>query len=179
MRIFIAALLPEDIKILMYDYIRVLKPLCEGVRWEKREKLHVTLKFLGEVEESTTEKVSASIGRLAADCSPFDMDILQLGGFPNLRYPRVLFVGLSENEGLRELQHKIEEELETLGFEKERRRFTPHVTIGRIKSRLKIKGPLPLPEKSPFVISEIGVINSKLGREGSVYTPFNLFRLGE
>lgn len=178
MRIFVAALLPEEIKIRIDDYIRTLKPLCGGVRWEKREKLHVTLKFLGEVEESMAGKVSSVIQGLVVNHSPFEMDVVQFGGFPSLRNPRVLFVGLSENEGLRELQQKIEDELETLGFERERRKFTPHVTIGRVRSRLRIREPLPLPEKSPFIINEIGVINSKLGREGSIYTPLTLFRLG-
>lgn len=163
----------------MDDYVAALKPFCEGVRWEKGEKLHVTLKFLGDVEERTAEKVSSVISRLAADYPPFEMEVLQLGGFPNLGSPRVLFIALSENEGLRELQGRIEEELEILGFEREGRRFTPHVTIGRVKSRLRIGESLPLPEKSSFVISEIGVIRSELSRTGSVYTPVALFGLGE
>ncbi len=178
MRIFVAALLPEEIKTRIDGYITAIKPLCEGVKWEKREKLHITLKFLGEVEESMGERVSAAVGGLAGGYSPFEMEVVHFGGFPNMGNPRVLIVGLSENEGLRELQQKVEDELEILGFERERRRFTPHVTIGRVKSRLKIRESLPLPEKFPFVINEIGVINSKLGREGSVYTPLNIFRLG-
>jgi 2'-5' RNA ligase len=177
LRLFIAALLPEEIKARIDEYIRVVKPRCEGVKWENHDKLHVTLKFLGNVEDSMAEQVSSAVGSLVRDYSPFEMDVLNFGGFPDLRTPRVLVIGLSENPGLSSLQDRIEGELEPLGFSREARKFIPHVTIGRIKSRLRIKEPLPIPDKCKFTIDEVGVIKSETRRDGSVYTPLNLFRL--
>jgi 2'-5' RNA ligase len=94
-----------------------------------------------------------------------------------MRFPRILYIGLSENPELSSLQGRIDEALEPLGFPMETRRFLPHVTIGRIKNRLRIKEPLLQPEACNFSISEIGVIKSETRRDGSVYTPLHIFRL--
>ncbi|MEQ9620211.1 MAG: RNA 2',3'-cyclic phosphodiesterase [Deltaproteobacteria bacterium] len=175
---FVAALLPEEIKELINEYLGALKPACEGVKWERREKLHVTLKFLGDVDELQTGLVTAAIDKLLPAFSPFETNVTTLGGFPNLRNPRILYVGLSENRELEAFHEKIERELGSLGFVSERRKFTPHVTVGRIKSRLKLKNPLAMPERTSFEIDKIGVMKSELGKEGSVYTPLSLFNLG-
>ncbi len=177
MRVFVAALLPEEIKELVDKYLGALKPLCGGVKWEKHEKLHVTLKFLGDIDELQAGRVTSAIGKLLPNYSPFEMNIAKLGGFPHLENPRVLYIGLSENEELRALQEEIEEELGSLGFVNERRRFVPHITVGRLKSRLKLKKPLPILERTSFKIDKIGVMESELRKEGSVYTTLSLFTL--
>lgn len=178
MRLFIAALLPDEIKAALGSYAASLGKAAGGVKWEKEEKLHVTLKFLGETDERTAEAVSLVTGAAAQEYSPFEMTTGNLGGFPNLQNPRVLFVGLSENPGLSKLQHEIDEGLEPLRFEREKRKFIPHVTIGRVNGRLKTTGPLPIPEKIHFTINKIAVVKSVLGKAGSVYTPLEVFTLG-
>ncbi len=178
MRLFIAALLPDEVRVRMGEYIGALKSRCEGVKWEKRDKLHVTLKFLGGVEDSKASGISSLLRRLVLEYSAFDTAITGLGGFPGLGNPRILYVGLSENTELASLQNKIEEELNLLGFPREARTFVPHVTIGRVKSRLRIKEPLPAPEKYRFKIDEVGLIKSETRSYGSVYTPIDLFPLG-
>lgn len=178
MRLFIAALLPEYIKRRISDYINGLKPDIEGVKWEKPDKLHVTLKFLGEVDDSKLPQIRNTIESLYRKQSPFKMNITRFGGFPGLRNPRVLFVGLSENEELSKLHAEIQEQLSTLGFQRDERRFVPHVTIGRVKKKFVIKDTLPLPEKTAFEISKIGVIKSELNKAGSLYTPVELFDVG-
>lgn len=177
MRLFIAALLPDEIRARMDEYIGALKSRCEGVKWEQRDKLHVTLKFLGSVGDSKVPDVSSIIDGLVRNYSPFETDITGFGVFPDMRFPRILYIGLSENPELSSLQGRIDEALEPLGFPRETRRFIPHVTIGRINNRLRIKEPLPIPEKCKFTIDEIGVIKSETRRDGSVYTPINIFRL--
>lgn len=177
MRIFIAALIPEEIKLKMKRYVDEIKPFWGGVKWEGYEKLHVTLKFLGEVEESEVNKIEKVVEKIVKSDSPFNMEVARFGGFPNLRNPRVLFIGLSQNEGLAKLQGEIEEELGALGFKKENRPFLPHITIGRIKGKSKLTGSLPVPERLPFFVSEIAVMRSVLRPEGSKYTPVSVFRL--
>jgi RNA 2',3'-cyclic 3'-phosphodiesterase len=177
LRVFIAALLPEEIRLRVSEYIESLKPNIEGAKWEKYEKLHVTLKFLGEAEESTAAQVSDTVENLCLKYSPFKMNITRFGGFPDLENPRVLFIGLSPNEELSAFQNDIERELEALGFKKDARRFIPHITAGRVKKRFGIKSPIPIAEKIAFDISEIGVIKSELNPKGSVYKPLRVFDL--
>ena len=177
MRLFIAALLPDDVRQSLGEFTNSIKPNIEGVKWEKREKLHVTLKFLGETEEKLANEISEIVGGLAQKYSPFSLSVTNIGGFPGLDNPRVLYIGLSPNEELSAFQREIESSLEPLGFAKESRRFVPHVTIGRVRKRFAIKAPVPLPEKVKFEISSIGVIKSDLKPGGSLYTPLKLFEL--
>ncbi len=177
MRLFIAALLPEEVKAVIGAYIRVLKLRCEGVKWENDDKLHVTLKFLGSVDDARARQVSLLIGALVRNYSPFEMSVSNFGGFPDLGNARILYTGLSENPELSSLQSSMDEGLGALGFPRETRKFIPHVTIGRIKSRLEIKETLPIHEKCKFTIEEIAVVKSETRRDGSVYTPLHIFRL--
>ncbi|HWP91675.1 MAG TPA: RNA 2',3'-cyclic phosphodiesterase [Thermodesulfobacteriota bacterium] len=177
MRVFIAALIPQEIKYEIKKYVDEIKPYWEGVKWENQEKLHVTLKFLGEIEESKVEEVGTALRVLIGNYSPFEMEISSFGGFPNLRNPRVLFIALSENKELSRLYNEIEEGLERVGFSAETRPFVPHITVGRIKSRARIKGTLPFPKPHSFLISEVAVMRSVLGPEGSKYSTISLFRL--
>ena len=176
MRIFIAALIPEDIRVLLTNYIKSLKHNIDGVKWEKLEKLHVTLKFLGDVDEARVDEISNLLGKLVHGYSPFNMNISDFGGFPNLKNPRVLYVGLSHNSELPQFHSELERDLYSLGFKKEDRRFIPHITLARVKKRINIKESLPL-AKSIFDITQIGLIKSELRPEGSVYTPVKLFKL--
>lgn len=154
-----------------------MKPHWEGVKWENYEKLHFTLKFLGEVEESKIEKIESVLAESVRTYSPFRTAISGFGGFPNLRNPRVLFIGLSENHELLKLQCEIEERLEGFGFKKENRAFVSHVTIGRIRGRAQSKGSFPVPQNTSFFIAEIALMKSLLHPEGSKYTPISVFRL--
>lgn len=177
MRAFIAALIPEEIKFEMKRYIMDMKPHWEGVKWEGYEKLHLTLKFLGEVEEAKIKEIKIALMESVRAYSPFRTAISRFGGFPSLKNPRVLFIGLSENYELLRFQHEIEERLEPIGFKKEARTFVSHVTIGRVKGRARSKGSFPIPRNTSFSITEIALIRSVLHPEGSRYTPISVFRL--
>ena len=177
MRLFVAALLPGEVRQSLGEFTNSLKPNIDGVKWEKEEKLHITLKFLGETDEQNAAKVSDIVGGLAQKYSPFRTSVKNIGGFPGLDNPRVLYIGLSPNEELSAFQREIEAGLETLGFAREKRRFIPHVTIGRVRKRFGIKAPVPMPQKVGFEISSIGIIKSELKPEGSVYSPLSVFTL--
>lgn len=176
MRLFIAALIPEDIRTQLTNYINFLKHNIDGVKWEKFEKLHVTLKFLGDIDESRVNEISNLLEKLVHNYSPFNTSILDFGGFPDLKNPKVLYIGLSHNSELPKFQNELEKSLSEIGFEKEKRRFIPHITVGRVKKRIHIKESLPIIQ-SIFDITQIGLIKSELRPEGSVYTPLKLFKL--
>lgn len=176
MRVFVAALIPQQIQFEIGKYVDEIRSHWEGVKWESYEKLHVTLKFLGEVEESKVEEIGNNI-RAATIYSPFDMEIARFGGFPNLKNPRVLFIGLTGDHELLKLQSEIEERLEGLGFTKDDRSFLPHITVGRIRGKARLKGSFPAPRRIPFFISEIAVMKSVLNPGGSKYSPIRVFQL--
>jgi len=175
-RLFIAALIPEQIRKQLLNYINSLKSDIDGVRWEKSDKLHITLKFLGSVEETQVLEISERIDRLTSRYSPFQLSLTEFGGFPNLNNPKVLYMGLSENREFSEFQKKLDQGLSELGFEKEYRRFIPHITLGRVKKKINMKSRLVITQSS-FEIVEIRLIRSELRPKGSVYTPVKIYKL--
>jgi RNA 2',3'-cyclic 3'-phosphodiesterase len=179
LRIFIAALIPPEIKLAMGDYVESIKPHWEGVKWESYEKFHVTLKFLGEVDESRLGDVEKTLSEGIQAVSPFKMAITGFGGFPSLRRPRVLFVDLSNHSELLKFQLELEERLEGVGFARENRKFKSHITVGRIKGYSSVRGSFPSPDPLSFKISEIAIMRSILHKKGSEYTVLSLFTLNE
>src|SRR5207253_2036782 len=97
------------------------------------DALHVTVKFLGEVSDVHLDDVRAAVERAAAAARTFQMHLHGIGGFPNLRRPRVVWLGVEENVGLHATQEHAEEQLTNLGYEREARPYHPHVTLGRAR----------------------------------------------
>lgn len=102
----------------------------KGVKgcWRRQDKLHLTLKFLGEVEEKRLGKVIAELSRIDTP-DPFKLELNGLGVFPNLYKPRILWVGFKDQPVLSVLHNQIEEVLEGLGFPREKRKYKPHLTL--------------------------------------------------
>lgn len=178
MRLFIAAILPENIRYQLSNYISSLRDDIDGVKWEKLEKLHITLKFLGDVEDEKVGKISTLLEHLVIKYHPFKINLSAFGGFPRLKNPRVLFVGLSENDEFANFYRELDQGLSEVGFDREVRKFLPHVTIGRVKKRISVKDS-PGITKTPFEITQVGIIKSELKPQGSVYTPLKIFNLDE
>jgi 2'-5' RNA ligase len=102
-------------------------------RWTRPEGTHLTLKFLGEVEQVITVQVAAILDDIATRHTPFQVKLQGTGAFPRLAQPRVLWVGLERHPSLSSLQAEIEEALVPLSFEKEQRPFRGHLTLARLK----------------------------------------------
>ena len=153
------------------------------VRWVKPENCHLTLKFLGEVEESLVPQIEKNVLKVATAFSPFEISISAPGVFPNPRYPRVLWLGLKGETGnLGRLQNGLESALEPLGFESEKRAFVPHVTVGRVRGNkgksLNLEGFLNT--HIPSIKSRIKVITfyqSILRPSGPTYRVLSSFPL--
>lgn len=133
-RAFVAIKLPEELKVKLGEVQDALKRGGRDVSWVKPESIHLTLKFLGDIEAARVDDISKALTEASAGVPPFTVTARGVGGFPNLKTPRVLWVGLEENAELARLAKNIDERLGDLGFERDDRPFHPHLTLARIKS---------------------------------------------
>ena len=135
-RTFIALPLNPEIRAEAGKLARKLQPLSRGIKWVKPQAMHLTLKFLGNIAPEEVRKVFTAMDRLyASPPSPLILRSANLGAFPTLKKPRVLWIGL-QGEGLPallDLQREVEENLAAEGFPKEQRKFSPHLTLARVK----------------------------------------------
>lgn len=125
----------------------MIKALQEGldrgwkeVSWVRPASIHLTLKFLGEVDPSKIDAIGEELKKAAEGIGPFTVSVEGVGGFPNLKTPRVIWVGIREGPELSKLHGNIDERLSLLGFEKDDRPFQPHLTLCRIRSLAEAKG---------------------------------------
>ncbi len=176
-RIFVAALLPDNIK---KEISRILLNADEsfsGVRWEKAEKIHITLKFVGSVKNKTKDDILRKVRNIAKNTQPITLCFSHIDAFPDFRRPRVLVLRLSNSKDLHDLFTLIEDDLFDMEIEKEERNFIPHITIGRIKKGLGIKEKTLKIDKKEFLIDHIAVVKSELKKEGSEYINLGVYKL--
>ena len=183
-RTFICIEVPPQIKERIDSLQRALRMNNAQISWVKPSNIHLTIKFLGDVPLSKIDSVRDSLGRAAKGVSQFEIEVSGAGCFPSARNPRVLWVGLSDlPDGLKQLHSNIESELAREGFPREQKRFSPHLTIGRVRSPqnaartaedLIAQGFEP----ETFRAREVIVMRSELNSSGSIYTPQAVIKLG-
>ncbi len=175
MRTFIAIDLEPALKEAVRGFVESLKRTKADVRWTGPSGLHLTLKFLGEIEPDTAEKVTSALARVAGRHRPFSLALEGTGRFPQGRSPRVLWIGVRPQPELLSLQEDIERELEAEGFLREDRLFHPHLTLGRVKGSGAIGEALgELEKKGRFLFGDMEVrsvtlFESRLGPGGAQY----------
>lgn len=133
MRAFIAINLDPAVRERLYESARPLRDMSLPVRWVPAENLHLTLKFLGEVEENRRPGIESAVGEALSGYAAFDLALEGFGAFPSLRRPRVLWVGIHPAPTLEAVQAAVESAMSELGFPRETRDFHPHLTLGRVR----------------------------------------------
>ena len=169
MRLFIALeTLPIQDK--LFEVEEELKNKITGIKWVKRENLHLTLKFLGEVDTATFQMVKESIENIGSKEKKFNFSIASISGFPTKKSSRVMFIGIDKGrDKIQELMKKIDEEMNHIGFKKEKN-YVPHITIGRVRfghiSLERLNDNFP-----PIEAYALGVeiIKSELTKLGPIY----------
>ncbi len=131
MRLFIALNLPQEERARLERDTRALRAARLPVRWVAGDALHLTLKFLGEVPDARVGEVEKAMTDVAADFPPFRLELGGLGAFPNVRSPRVVWVGVQAPPELGRLAGVLEDAMAGLGFPRENRPYSPHLTLGR------------------------------------------------
>lgn len=175
-RLFVAVDPPEQIR----DEISAIYCAIPGTRWMTDEQIHLTLRFIGEVDTSVENKVIDVLEKISI--SPFTISLKGIGYFPPRKEPRVLWVGMLENELLLRLQKQIERAITSLDIEPDSRKFYPHITIARLSDPHREKIARFISENTlfatePFEISEFYLYRSYQGKEGSHYVKEATFRL--
>jgi 2'-5' RNA ligase len=134
-RSFIAVELPSGLKNELAELETQLKKASPPVvKWVDPNSIHVTLKFLGEIFEASIDELMLAIEESAQGILPFQLEVRGVGAFPNLERPQVLWTGVKgELEKIAQLQKRIESNTEQLGFPRESRVFSPHLTLGRVR----------------------------------------------
>lgn len=177
-RIFTAIQLAEKARRQIADYIDRLRSGHGNLRvgWEKREKLHLTMKFLGDLDEESLQALLGAVKKTAKQIAPFDIEVSGTGVFPNRKRPRILWLGISDPErNLAGLNSILEAECASAGFAREKRNYKPHLTIGRLRqphhsAELVAEHLKYSFEPVGFAAGAIAVVESRLLPTGSVYS---------
>ena len=181
-RTFIALELPPAVKTLLQEVQQELKRLKIRARWVRPENIHLTLKFLGDINLDDVDRISDALSGAAAGISSLTLSVRGIGVFPGIKRPRVIWVGLGGDvQELRDLQSGLEAGLDAIGFPKENRAFKAHLTIGRIKQAVKpdvirqMMRQYSSLSTEEFSCRQVILFKSDLKPSGAVYTPLKNF----
>ncbi len=176
MRVFVALELPEALRNRLAEATVPLRAPDLPVRWVDPAQLHLTLKFIGQVEEERVERMSEALSRTVAGHQGVSLRLGGVGAFPSLRSPRVIWMGVEASPPLMALQEAVEDAMAELGVEPENRAFHPHVTLGRTRRRLERSEGEALRLAAPRVSfqaehrpEQVVLMRSRLGRGGARY----------
>ena len=189
-RAFIAVGLSDQAKGCLAQAINSLSSLgLSGVRWVRPGAMHATMKFLGNIDHRMVEKVTEGVKLAVQGSEPFTFDLFRTGAFPSLNNPRVLWVSLGGDvDRLCTLQQAVEAQMRHLGFAPEKRRFSPHVTLGRVRERTRpgerrrigdAFSQLSVDDVVPWRVGAVELMRSTLAPTGAIYDALARIALAE
>ena len=177
-RTFIAIELPSEVKTLLDNVQQGLKTLPLKAKWVRTQNIHLTLKFLGNIDPANIEDIGRAMADAAGDSAPFTLTVGGIGFFPGVKRPRVVWAGLGgETDILFDLQRRLAQLLAAIGYPQEKRPFKAHLTLGRIRQAIDsgtigraMQDYSSLGELH-FTADRIILFRSDLKPSGAVYTP--------
>ena len=181
LRTFISVPVPNSVK----NVKQMLTSTCEDekvdIRWVKHNNLHITLHFLGYTPEKEIPQLKRMLSKIIKSQKAFDLTISKTGKFPDNDKPSVLYLGLEGNlKPLNELVNDIKKDISSIGYNKDLKEFTPHVTVGKINYPQKFNPDLSTflnssYDKIKFTVDKIQFVSSESLPEGVVYSILNTF----
>lgn len=184
MRLFISIELTEDIRAEISGLIEAMRKKGSGVKWVEPRNLHVTLKFLGHVPDEKIEKIIGAASEALGNSEPFRTSFRGAGSFPGGKRPRVFWVGARKgSEKQAGLARLVDSAMAAAGFDEEKREFTPHVTIGRVKDPKEAGSLLRALEEAreksfgEMTVDRVSLMKSTLSRKGPTYETVREFYL--
>jgi 2'-5' RNA ligase len=184
-RSFIAIELPEDVRVALQHLQQELRHCDFTIKWVRPQGIHLTLKFLGDIESDRIEDIAGYLTAAVRGHGGVSMSARAIGVFPHARRPRVLWVGLAgEMQRLSDLQRRIDVALAKVGFKRDKRSFKGHLTLGRFKARVDSRQMGQALEKfadfetRTFTADRILLFKSQLKPTGAVYSILKQIPLG-
>jgi RNA 2',3'-cyclic 3'-phosphodiesterase len=182
MRVFVALNLPPEVRRSLAASLEPLRQRQLPVRWTPEESLHLTLKFLGDIEGTEVPRLRDTLHTVAGDHAPLTLSISGIGAFPSLRRASVLWVGVAPDSPLMSLQHDVEIALSRLGYVRDQKPFRPHVTVARTQNGAR---PLDVERLAPShefadtaPVLTMDLMRSHLSPGGASHEPLLRIRLG-
>ena len=177
LRLFVAIDLPDSIKERIVELCSYGLP---GVKWVERDQFHLSLRFIGEVEENLSGKIETVLSKIKGKST--SITLKGAGTYPRKKAPRVILLGVEKNEELHLLKKKVDFQLNQIGVFKETRKFSPHVTLGRVKSnKIKRIGDYlvhyDMFRTEPFEVTEFVLFSSTLTPNGAIYKKEVVYQL--
>ena len=180
-RTFIALEIPDDALTQLLNIIKNKIGELQNVKWESREKLHLTLKFLGDTKKEFIDAYISAVERISKKYNSLDLSFYRFGVFRKGNEPKIFWVGMNENRKLGEMVSEIETTFSEYGFNKESRKFQPHLTLLRFRGYEDSEKILSLTEVNlpliKFTADKITFYESKLLPSASVYRSIKSFYL--
>lgn len=183
-RVFIAIEIDSEIKDKLSEYLSKLKRTGADVKWVSPENIHLTMKFIGHIEKEALVDLNKVINDAVSNIEPFSISVGDIGAFPSLNKPRVVFVCVQERgNNLLNIYERLDKGVESLGIKKESKKYVGHITLGRVKSQRNIsrlKNTLNSGAECYFgceKVTSLSLIQSKLTPTGPLYTRLNNFIL--
>lgn len=183
MRLFIAARINKEIEREVGEFLEQFHRLPGRIKWVEPHNIHITLKFLGETNSNEVEPLKQAIARATAKTGAFEAHLQGCGVFPNMRAPRVFWIGINDpQKRLTTLAARVDSELTPLGFDPEQRAFSPHLTLGRVKDDDNLEAVKTAFVKATFGplllrVEKIHLVESQLKPSGPVYKDIAGFEL--
>jgi RNA 2',3'-cyclic 3'-phosphodiesterase len=180
MRLFVALDLPGEVCDALERAVAELKIHAPEARWSNRESFHLTLKFLGNADDTLLPQITAALAQIHS-AQAVSLALRGVGFFPDEKQPRVMFCGVEASPNLPELAATIESHLEPLGFAREARNYVPHITLARLGSTRGISKlvaaaePLKSYHFGAASLREFHLYQSVLQPQGSVYKKLATF----
>lgn len=160
----------------LVEFEKEIKETGANVKLVNPENVHITLKFLGDTDEEQTDEIERIIRDSVKEINPFNIQLNGTGVFPNQNYIKVIWIGINQGDQIGTIAYIIDEQLSKLGFKKEKRGFSPHLTIARVKTAENKEKLLQIIEKYKDVefadirVSSIKLKKSDLTPKGPIYT---------
>lgn len=177
LRIFVAVFPPTSVQSAAYALGDALRRPGDGVSWVKRDNLHYTMRFIGDVGEDGARRVGEAADEAASDARAFEAVLGTLGAFPNARRARVLWLGLARGgPELETLARGLDAALARRGFDRADQAFSAHLTIGRVREPREdwterlAAAPMADAAAGRFAVDRLSVVESQLSPKGSIYT---------
>lgn len=162
----------------IWDATASLRRTGRSVRWTPVEQLHITVRFLGDVDPPGVAGVGERLAEAARECGPFDLPLGGVGAFPSMRRPRVVWLGAGPSPGITALRSSVETAVGECGFKAEERPFRPHITLGRVRSPRRGSSPPAEPGelarlagaiefRMEVSLTHLYLMESRLGADGA------------